>query len=112
MPSPDRTEVTEISAGTLDGVDSFILSHETSIGNNAIDSVVTLAKGIAEAESVFDFEQAYVNIRDEIKNQGPDALNIDILATSSCGIAFEKDSDVDMLICLTETGKIARYLAK
>jgi len=53
-----------------------------------------------------------VNIREDIKRLGTQALNIDILATSSVGIAFEKDSDVDMLVCLTETGKIAKYLAK
>lgn len=98
---PARTEMTEITTATLDGTDSFIMTHETSIGINPIQAVIQLAKGIAEAEGIYDYEQAYVNIREEIKSQGAHALNIDILATSSVGIAFEKDSDVDMMVCLT-----------
>ena len=27
-------------------------------------------------------------------------------------MAFEKESDVDIIVCVTETGKIATYLAK
>lgn len=65
--SPDRSEMTDITSSTLDGTDSFILSHETSIGQNAIQSVINLAKSIAEAESIFDYEQAYVNIREDIR---------------------------------------------
>jgi len=67
---PARTEMTEISTATLDGTDSFIMTHETSIGINPVKAVVQLAKGIAEAEGIFDYEQAYVNIREEIKKNG------------------------------------------
>lgn len=104
--------MTDITTATLDGADSFIMSHETSVGNNCTESVVNLAKAIAEAENIFDYEQAYINIREDIKAQGKNAESLDILATTSCGIAFEKDSDVDMLVCLTDNGKIAKYLAK
>jgi pyruvate kinase len=54
--NPQRQELTEITSSTLDGVDCFILSHETSIGANGRDAVTALAKGIAEAENVFDHE--------------------------------------------------------
>jgi hypothetical protein len=40
----------------LEGADCFILSHETSIGLNAVKSMVNLAKAIAEAENIFDFD--------------------------------------------------------
>lgn len=52
----DRRELTEITSSTLDGCDSFILCHETSIGSNGTAAVTALAKGIAEAENVFDHE--------------------------------------------------------
>ncbi len=29
-----------------------------------------------------------------------------------CGMAFEKENDIDIIICITENGKIARYLSK
>lgn len=110
--APDRQELTEITSATLDGADTFIMCSETSKGQHVQDAVVQLTKGIAEAESIFDYEQAYVNIRETIKAEGINAKNIDVLASTSCQIAFAKDSDVDMLICVTETGKIARALAK
>jgi pyruvate kinase len=52
----DRRELTEITSSTLDGCDCFILSHETSKGSNGTSAVTALAKGIAEAENVFDHE--------------------------------------------------------
>lgn len=65
--NPLRCDLSEISSATLHGVDSFILSHETSIGQHPIESTVQLAKAIAEAESIFDYEQAFINVREEIK---------------------------------------------
>lgn len=38
--------------------------------------------------------------------------NIDILTSTSCSMAFEKENDIDIIICITENGKIARYLSK
>lgn len=32
----ERTEMTQITSATLDGTDSFIMSHETSLGQNPI----------------------------------------------------------------------------
>jgi pyruvate kinase len=53
-----------------------------------------------------------MNNRKDIIDMGPNALNIDILCTTSCSMAFEKDADVDIIVCFTENGKIARYLSK
>ena len=54
----------------------------------------------------------YANVREEVKRQGAQADNIDVLTTTATAMAFEPENDVDMIICLTETGKIARQLAK
>lgn len=51
-----RVQSHDVSTGVLEGADVFILSHETSIGKNPVDSTVLLAKAIAEAENVFDHE--------------------------------------------------------
>ena len=45
-----------MSTAVLEGADVFILSHETSLGANPIDTTILLAKAIAEAENVFDHE--------------------------------------------------------
>jgi pyruvate kinase len=35
---------------------------------------------------------------------------VDLLATTACSIAL--DNNVDLFICLTDTGKIARFVSK
>lgn len=109
---PSRQELSEITTATLDGADSFILSHETSVGPNAIESTINLAKAIAEAEAIFDYEQVYANNRDDLKKMEHNQPNIDILTSTSCSMAFEKENDIDIIICITDNGKIARYLSK
>lgn len=54
-----RLETNEISTQVLDGADVFILSHETSVGKFGHESCIMLSKAIAEAENVFDYEQAF-----------------------------------------------------
>jgi pyruvate kinase len=53
------TQSQDISSSVLDGVDVFILSHETSVGRFAVEATVLLAKAIAEAENVYDHEQTF-----------------------------------------------------
>jgi pyruvate kinase len=45
----------------------MILSHETSCGVNPAVATTFLAKAIAEAENIYDYEQAFCNVREEIK---------------------------------------------
>jgi len=53
---PERTELSEISSVTLNGADCFILSHETSCGKYCVEATICLAKAIAEAENIYDYE--------------------------------------------------------
>lgn len=71
-----------------------------------------LSKAIAEAENIYDYEQAFCNVRDDIKKEGHKALSIDVLTSAGCSIAYEQKENVDMFVCLTEDGRIARHLAK
>lgn len=49
----------DVANSVIEGADVFILSHETSVGKYPCDSTILLAKSIAEAENVYDHEQAY-----------------------------------------------------
>lgn len=51
-----RADAEDITATVLEGADSFILAHETSIGKYPIEAVVQLAKCIAEGENIIDYE--------------------------------------------------------
>ena len=94
----------------LDGTDGFFLSHETSIGQCPIEATVLLAKAISEAEQIFDHDQAFQDARNATSDQGRHANSIDVLASTATQILL--DNNVDLLVCLTTTGRVARYLVR
>ena len=94
----------------MDGADAFILSHETSIGKNGIETTGLLSKAIAEAEQVFDYEQSFNVAREASKAEGKNVAVTDMLCSTATQIAL--DNNVDLFICLTSTGNIAKSLAR
>lgn len=89
-----RLEIEEISSAVFEGVDSIILSHETSIGKHPIEAVTTLSKGIAEAENVVDHFEAY----NEVRNESLSSMTcVDALCTTACAIALENVSSSRLL---------------
>jgi pyruvate kinase len=105
-----RQDAEDVTSGVLEGIDAFILSHETSIGKYPVDATIQLAKCIAEGENILDYEQVYNDVRADAVNNSKKLSPADALATTACSIAL--DNNVDMFICITETGRIARYIAK
>lgn len=105
-----RAEAEDITSAVLEGADAFVLSHETSIGKYPVDAVIQLAKSIAEGENILDYEQAYNEVRSDAMNNAKKATAVDILATTACSIALE--NNVDIFVCLTENGKIAKFISK
>lgn len=52
----NRTDAEDVTSSILEGVDSFILSHETSVGKYPVQAVIQLAKCIAEGENIYDYD--------------------------------------------------------
>lgn len=105
-----RAETSDISAAVTDGCDCFILSHETSLGKFPLEATVLLAKAIAEAENCYDEELAFEKVREATIDEGKRANVTDILCTTATQIAL--GDGVGLFVCLTSTGRIARFLAK
>lgn len=105
-----RQETMDVSCAVMEGADVFILSHETSCSKYSVDACVLLAKAIAEAENIYDHELTYQELRNIAKEQGNKGNVVDMLCTTATQIAI--DNNVDLFVCLTSTGKIARALAK
>lgn len=105
-----RQETTDISQSVIDGTDAFILSHETSIGKNGVATCELLSKAIAEAEQCYDHEQAFNDAREDSKAEGKNLGATDMLCSTATQIAL--DNNVDLFICLTSTGRIAKNLAR
>ena len=55
-PVAHRQDAEDVTSAVLEGVDAFVLSHETAIGQYPVDAVVQLAKCIAEGENILDYE--------------------------------------------------------
>lgn len=78
---PERKELAEISNMVLYGADCLLLDSETAVGQNPVKALEALAKGIAEAESIYDYDQAYFNQKKYVTEKG---VNLDILAHTGC----------------------------
>ena len=102
---PDRNDIAEVSKATLEGADCFILTHETSIWPLPVEAITYCAKGIAEAEAIFNYEQAFINVQEEIKTKAEKTSIMEMITNAGCGMAL--DNDIDLYVCLTNTGRMA-----
>lgn len=107
---PARLELTDISNSVIDGADIFVLSDETAIGHRALETTKLLAKAIMEAENVFNHDKAYQEMRAVLAEKGKKAHPTDILCSTAMNIALE--NNVDLFLCITSNGRIAKFLAK
>jgi pyruvate kinase len=106
-PRPTRAEAGDISTSILDGTDAVLLNRETANGDYPINCVSILAKICCESEKTFD-NKKYFN---DIKMYTP----VPYGTAESCACAAVQsilELNIDMVIVLTESGKLARLVSK
>jgi pyruvate kinase len=91
----------------LDGTDSVMLSGETANGDYPLNAVTIMSKICVEAERMLDYKRLYNDIK--LYSPGPVST---AEAISSAAVATVLDLNIDLVIVLTDTGKIARFVAK
>lgn len=106
-PRPTRAEASDVANAVLDGTDVVMLSGETAGGDYPIQSVQVMARICCEAEKMLDYKRLYEDIKTHTKGPLDTAESI---AASAVGAA--QDLPIDLIIVLTDTGKIARLVAK
>ena len=94
---PTRAEVSDITNAILDGTDAVMLSAETSIGENPIDSVIAMAKiceevDISSSENMINTKEIYNS--DELTN-----------SLSKAAVQVANDSNAKAIVAFTETGR-------
>lgn len=102
---PTRAEVSDIAAAVMGGADALMLSEETAIGENPVESVSYLSRIAAEAEKSFEFEEYKLRLRKADQQTVPDAISY-----AACAAALKVNASA--IIACTETGNSARLIAK
>jgi len=106
-PRPTRAEASDVANAVLDGTDSVMLSGETANGDYPLNAVTIMSKICVEAERMLDYKRLYNDIK--LYSPGPVST---AEAISSAAVATVLDLNIDLVIVLTDTGKIARFVAK
>lgn len=96
-----------MSNSVLDGVDGFILDTETAEGEYPVNAVQSLVKCCLEAEKTIDWRKAYNDIK--LYSPGPYGSAESVACASVSSVL---DLKVDLIVVATETGKLARLVAK
>lgn len=80
---PTRAEVSDVSNAVLDGVDALMLSGETAIGENPVNTVVTMKNIIMATEKSIDYEQLLKLHYDIRKSDVTSSISFSVVETSN-----------------------------
>jgi len=120
---PTRAEVSDIANAVLDGTDAVMLSGETTTGKHPIDVVRYMAEICENAESYYDYDDAFESIREVditetiAKSVVDSAAMLDvkvIVAATMSGYSARKISNLkpnSLILATCPTDKVARSLA-
>lgn len=105
-PRPTRAEASDVANAVLDGTDCVMLSGETANGDYPLSAVEIMDNVSGEAEVCVDRYANYQTMRKLTKHMEPE----EAIAASAVQISMEVN--VKVIICMTESGRTARYLSK
>lgn len=109
-PRPTRAEASDVANAVLDGTDCVMLSGESAGGGYPLEAVTIMAKVCVEAENQTNYAEMYQDIKDRSEaHYGGSAK--ETMASSICQ-AVQDDKDIQLILVLTESGRLARMAAK
>ena len=107
-PRPTRGEASDVLNSVCDGTDSVMLTGESSNGDYPINAVSIMAKICVEAEKTINNKR----ILADVKLYTPPPLeSAESVAATVC-TSVQDQKDITLIIALTDTGKLARLIAK
>jgi len=106
-PRPTRAEASDVANAVIDGTDCVMLSGESANGDYPINAVTIMGKVCAEAERTLDYKRIY----NDIKMYTPMPIQT-AEAVAAAAVSTVLDLNVDLIIVLTDSGKLARLVSK
>lgn len=106
-PRPTRAEASDVANAVIDGADCVMLSGETAGGQYPTQAVGIMARICVEAEAMIDYRKLY----NDLRHYTPQPLSTPE-SVAAAAVSTILDLQVDLAIVLTDTGKIARLVAK
>ncbi|HYD35683.1 MAG TPA: pyruvate kinase [Vitreimonas sp.] len=101
-PRPTRAEVSDVAHAIYDGTDAIMLSDETTIGKYPL-------KAVAAQTAIAEFNEQHTKCSIEV---GKSIDSTAAIAQAASDIIENSNIPLDKIICLTETGRTARLIAR
>jgi len=106
-PRPTRAEASDVANAVLDGTDAVMLSGESANGDYPLQAVTIMSKICAEAERCVDYKRLFTDMK--LYTPAPVSTPEAIAAAA---VSTVLDLQIDLIIVLTDTGHLARLVAK
>jgi len=106
-PRPTRAEASDVANAVLDGTDAVMLSGETAGGDYPLQAVTIMSKICCEAEKTLDHRRLFNDLKHYTQSQVGTA---EAVAAAACSTVL--DLPIDLIIVLTDAGKLARLTSK
>lgn len=109
-PRPTRAECSDVANAVFDGTDAVMLSGETANGPYFEQAVTIMEKTCCEAESSRNYNMLYNSVLNSILHERGHLTNGESVSSSAVQTAI--DVQAKLIVVLSETGKMANYVAK
>ena len=107
-PRPTRAEASDVANAVLDGSDCVMLSGECADGDYPINAVSIISKICVEAEKTINYKRVFNDLK--MYTSTPTTAS-ESVASAVCS-AIHDQKDISLIIVLTDTGKLVKFVSK